>query len=162
MKKFAFLALVVLAAFAAASCGEDTEIDYSDSYVRFTLDGTSYTFGGDANSFASISGSGNELTLFAQNIENANDTFNLKIDLTGKNAPYSGDYATKSFSIRTGGITYSGFITLTLDAVPDAAGEIITGSFSGSAALTTSSPSGSNKTLTSVTIHLVLKTLADD
>jgi len=152
MKKLAFLALVLFAVLPFASCGEDGEIDYTLSFVSFTISvptgGTlDQTYGNSEDCYASISN--NTLDLKASKEGNS---FRLQIPLTGE-APYAGTYQNCTASVGIGGTVYSGTIpSVTLAPVPDTAGGFVTGTFAdGSVAY-----SGVTRTLSNGIINLVL------
>ncbi|MDR2733532.1 MAG: hypothetical protein LBC99_02670 [Spirochaetota bacterium] len=150
MKKLVILALALVAVFTFASCGEDVEIDYTDSWMKFKVDGTTdYTFGGTEQCAATISG--NNLRLRA--VSPQNDVFTITINLTDATAPYDGTYTNCSATLFLTGTTYMGTINaVSLEAIPDTAGEFVTGSFTSG----TVSQVSINKPLSAGQIHLVL------
>jgi len=138
MKKFAYFALSILAVFAFASCGED-EIDYSDSYMRFTASGIGeQTWGWASDCYAAFSGSataGYNLILFAAD-PNSADTLKIDVDIGVEDFHTRGHVGEAVLFFTSN--TYKGEITVgfpDLTVVP-ALGEIVEGHFDIPATLT--------------------------
>jgi len=129
MKKLGVLSVVFLAFFAFASCGEDEEIDYSESSLTFSLaSGANTTFGNNEYSYASLSGT--TLSLKSSN-ETGNETLNLTITSFNTESPvqsYS-SCAVTGFAFSSGFASGS-TVTVTISAFPEV-GEHVTGTFTG-------------------------------